>query len=194
MVVVIIIGVLATLAVPTLLARMRSARTREAASQIGMIYTSARLHAMGRGAAVLVRYNGAAGSFEVREAITGDTSKGCQMEPTTSCDNDWNAPSGSGPATWAPVKSAAFSSGAYKDMKTDMYLGSTAQATLDLCFTPMGRSFRRSGTTGAFTVNSEIYDIDVYRFVDGQQDGLRRRVAILPNGVTEILLAEDGAR
>lgn len=194
MVVVIIIGILATIAVPTLLARIRSARTREAANQIGLLYTSARLHAMGRGAAVLVRYDGSTNHFEVREAITGNTAGGCQMEPTSSCENNWNTPSGTGPTTWSSVKSLTFTNGAYRDLSTQMYLENVQQTTLDLCFTPMGRSFVRSGTTGVFLVNSGIYDVDVFRVSGGQQDGLRRRVAVLPNGTTEVLTAEDGAR
>ncbi len=69
MVVVVIIGILATIAVPQIASRMRERRTNQTAQQIALLYRNARLRAMGRGFAVLVNYDAATGAFRVLETL-----------------------------------------------------------------------------------------------------------------------------
>ena len=73
MVVVIIISVLAAIAIPQITTRMRDRRTQAAAQEVSTIYRNARLRALGRGSAVLVRYTttDTRGTLEVREAVGG---------------------------------------------------------------------------------------------------------------------------
>src|SRR5688572_14870591 len=53
--VVLIITVFAAVAIPTAVSQLRDRRMQEAARRIGMVYRQARLRALGRGSAVLVR-------------------------------------------------------------------------------------------------------------------------------------------
>src|SRR5688500_11028421 len=69
--VVVIIAIVAALAMPSITSRLRDRRIQQAAQTVAQLYSTARMRAMGRGAAVLVRYN--AGDFELREAIRGAT-------------------------------------------------------------------------------------------------------------------------
>jgi prepilin-type N-terminal cleavage/methylation domain-containing protein len=57
MVVVLIIGILASIALPSMLQRFRERRSAEAAQRVAALYRGARMRAMGRGSAVLVRYD-----------------------------------------------------------------------------------------------------------------------------------------
>src|SRR5512146_66728 len=71
-VVVIIIAVLAVMAIPTITQQMRSRRTQFAAKEVAALYRDARMRAMGRGSAVLVRFESnvtAEGRLEMREAV-----------------------------------------------------------------------------------------------------------------------------
>src|SRR5688572_2277518 len=67
--VVVIIAIVAALAMPSITSRLRERRVQQAAQTVAQIYSTARMRAMGRGAAVLVRYT--AGEFQIREAIRG---------------------------------------------------------------------------------------------------------------------------
>ncbi|HEY3668813.1 MAG TPA: prepilin-type N-terminal cleavage/methylation domain-containing protein, partial [Polyangiaceae bacterium] len=68
MVVVVIIGLLAAISLPQVVQRMRNRRGTQAVQTVAMMYRNARLRAMGRGFAVLVKYTAGVG-FEVRETL-----------------------------------------------------------------------------------------------------------------------------
>ena len=90
-VVVIIISALVVLAVPSITSQMRDRRTQRLSENVSIIYRNARMRAMGRGSAVLVRYdrsNSPEGTLEVREGVEGltaATARGCrrQLRPPT---------------------------------------------------------------------------------------------------------------
>ncbi|HSC85960.1 MAG TPA: prepilin-type N-terminal cleavage/methylation domain-containing protein, partial [Polyangiaceae bacterium] len=71
MVVVLIITILAVIAVPGISRQLANRRARTSADFIATLYRNARLRAMARGSAVLVRFDAATSRYEVREAIWG---------------------------------------------------------------------------------------------------------------------------
>src|SRR5882672_4231405 len=74
MIVVVTVGVLAAMGLPSIAARMRDRRANQAAHEISLLYRRARAMAMGRGGAVLVRFDSSGqGSVELREALNGTT-------------------------------------------------------------------------------------------------------------------------
>jgi prepilin-type N-terminal cleavage/methylation domain-containing protein len=177
MVVVMIISILAVIAVPSVVERMRERRSAEAAQRIAALYRSARLRAMGRGAAVLVRYN--AGSFSVLEATQGNVgvAAGCETLPLNSCTA----------TSWLDV--TAFDlprRGEYEGVTVsarDASDSSTATTQLDVCYTPLGRAFTRLVPANPFDPMTGVAS-----FAVGRSGGLSRTVAVLPNGVARLAL------
>jgi type IV fimbrial biogenesis protein FimT len=183
MVVVIIIGITAALASPLLLEQMRERKSRDMAQQIAMLYTSARLRAMGRGNAVMVRYNATTG-FQVVESIEGSFATGatnrnvsaeCAPTPGAGClVTDW--------ATDSQVVNRLM-------WPTTMTVnavnsGGTAVADMSICFSPGGRSFA-SFAAGA---DPAVAMVGSVRFTVQRAGGLARKVAVLPNGYSRIAL------
>jgi type IV fimbrial biogenesis protein FimT len=182
MVVVIIIAILAVIAVPTFANRMRERRVQQAAGEVASLYRSARTRALGRGAAVLVRYHADTG-FEVLESIEGASGLAerartseteCTALPGRSClHSDW---------TGDNTRSVG------KLTKTTYTMKATFDAaemeSLDVCFTPSGRSFVRGApgdplvsltTPITFRLTSAITARD-------------RDVIVLPNGTARLAL------
>src|SRR5689334_6891470 len=96
LIVVIMIGVIVTLAIPSIATQMRDRRMNQAAHQVSLVYRQARALAMGRGSAVLVHFDAGTsprGRIELREAQDIEPSH-CVSLPATSCSQaDWNAAS-----------------------------------------------------------------------------------------------------
>jgi type II secretion system protein H len=67
-VVVLIIGLCAAIATPSIASQVRERRSRDAAQRVAQLYSMARMRALGRGSAVLVRYRSAT-DFTVLESI-----------------------------------------------------------------------------------------------------------------------------
>jgi type II secretory pathway pseudopilin PulG len=182
MVVVVIITALAALAVPSILRQMRDRRTRQAAEEIASLYRQARLRALGRGAAVMVRYSSSTG-FEMREAVLGGNDPACARLPVTSCITaNWGATS----PTSQQIAQFSATAGVYAGITTSVYAasngGSGTEGTpltgLDICFTPMGRSlFAIDG--GALAPMTGVPLITVLR----DAVSLKRLVVIPPNGL-----------
>src|SRR5689334_20138349 len=140
MVVVLIIGILAAIAVPSMLERFRQRRSAEAAQRVAALYRGARMRAMGRGSAVLIRFD--KDGFKLFEALRPkrDGVDECLGEPSSSCLNtDWDQ------------DRAELSS--FDPARRSEYEGVTVTATapdgsalseFDLCFTPAGRAYQRS--------------------------------------------------
>jgi prepilin-type N-terminal cleavage/methylation domain-containing protein len=184
MVVVLIIGITAALAVPTMSAQVRERRSRDMAQQIALLYGNARMRALGRGAAVLVRYRAATG-FTVYESIQGATAAAAQNATSVTCaaqpglgclTNDWTAPD----------KSQLLTTLRPGTDLTVLARDRTAaeQTNMDICFTPLGRSFISFDTTAPSTPMVGATTVDVQRTGNGK--GLLRTVSILPNGVARL--------
>jgi type II secretion system protein H len=177
-VVVIIISVFAAMAMPTIINQLRDQRVREAAQKVASVYRQARLRAMGRGSAVLVRF--VSGRFTVFEAQMGPrhADAACAELPFSSClSTSWGTGTqrrevdGYGPAP----------SGERAAIALSMLDSSNAPvAALDVCFSPMGRVFSRESIKDedALTAMTEPY----LNVVEASGLGRTRRVLLMPNG------------
>jgi len=183
MVVVVLIGLLAAIAVPQIASRMRERRANQAAQQIALLYRNARLRAMGRGFAVLVNYSTSTG-FRVLETLPTGGVMSCTPTLPPSCTN----------TNWAVATqtrlveqfnpAASGSTGLFAGVTVNVKApdGSTTP-TLDVCFTPRGRTFNRTLPANSLDVMSGVIDVQV-----GRDSMLQRHVNVLPNGMARVAL------
>lgn len=190
-VVVVIVGLMAALATPAITAQMRDRRANQASQEIANFYRGARMRALGRGSAVLVRYQKAdpgapAGSLEVWEAVVGGDDacgpiprKGCQgfaapgeTSTTQQLLNQFN-PGIRGEYDGVDIKMLA-SGDDDDDDDEDTFL--------DVCFTPMGATYER---TSADAVMRRMRGVRVAQVTREGSAG-RRDVLILPGGSARV--------
>ncbi|HEY0466226.1 MAG TPA: type II secretion system protein [Polyangiaceae bacterium] len=184
MVVVVIIGLLAAIAVPQIAGRMRERRANQAAQQIALLYRNARLRAMGRGFAVLVNYSSATGAFRVLETLPAGYLLDCTPRLPPSCTNtDWTQPGATRLIeTFNPSLSGTVYAGVAVSVSAQP-AGDVA-SNLDLCFTPRGRTFSRLATGAPLQPMTGVIDVTV----DRGADTLQRHVNVLPNGMARVSL------
>lgn len=184
MVVVVIIGLLAAIAVPQIASRMRERRTNQAAQQIALLYRTARLRAMGRGFAVLVNYNAASGAFRVLETLPAGGLTDCTPRLPPSCLNtNWALPTATREVEhFNPSQSSGNSAGILVSVTAQP--SGTAASNLDVCFTPRGRTFSRLVTANVLQPMTGVIEIVVGRAAPM----LQRRVNLLPNGMARVAL------
>ncbi|MGE0324008.1 MAG: prepilin-type N-terminal cleavage/methylation domain-containing protein [Polyangiaceae bacterium] len=182
-VVVIIIAILAVIAIPAISKRLKDRRTSELAQRVSQTYRDARMRAMGRGGAVMVRYTvgAGAGQFTVREGVVG-TSGTCAELPSNGCNRNWNA-TDSRTMDTLTVDGA----GQYENMKVTMSDPTNSPvSSMDVCYTPLGRTFVRYSTGGAFVQLTGVPSANVSRYNGTNPVGLARQVVILPNGTSRL--------
>ena len=180
--VVTIIAICAALAIPTAVVQLRDRRVQEAARRIGIVYREARLRALGRGSAVLVRFTG--GNITVHEARVGTSvggEAGCADLPVSSCLNtNWSAPAAQRIVDGYRVPT----SGELSNLSVAITDSANAAVpNLDICFTPMGRGFaRRENTNGPFSPLADAFVATVSR------TGMTRtrQVVLMPNGTARM--------
>lgn len=188
-VVVIIVGVMAVLAIPTITGQMRSRRTQFVAKEVANLYRNGRMRAMGRGSAVLIRFDRTVdqqGRFEVREAVRGivqNQPANCERLPVSSCTLP----------TWLAAQTDSMEIAQFT-IKGRMELagirtrvrdpGNNDQTQLDVCFTPMGRAFMRYGQNNPFVAQTTVPRVMVSRVNEDTEApyGPSRWVMVLPNG------------
>jgi type IV fimbrial biogenesis protein FimT len=186
MVVVVIIGLLAAIALPQIASRMRERRTNQAAQQIALLYRNARLRAMGRGFAVLVNYNSGTGAFRVLETLPAGGVMDCVPRLPPSCSNtNWTLPT----ATREVDKfnlGQSVAAGNYQGVLVGITMqpSGSATSTLDVCFTPRGRTFSRTVPANPLDPMTGVIQITVGRAAPM----LQRQVNILPNGMARVAL------
>lgn len=172
-----VIAVFASLAIPSAVGQLRSRRVQEATRQLGIVYREARLRALGRGSAVLVRIDD--GDVTVHEARVGGVGA-CANLPMSSCLNtNWSLDGQRVVGGFAAPASGEMSS--LSVALTDS--ANNPVGDLDICFTPMGRAFVRETTdeTQAFAPLSETYVATLSR------PGTRaRRLVLMPNGTARM--------
>jgi prepilin-type N-terminal cleavage/methylation domain-containing protein len=182
MAVVLIVAIVATLASPFIVEQMRERRSRDTAQELSQVFTGGRMRALGRGAGVLVRYRSATG-FTVLESIEGSAaaiartgSATCAAQPGLGCvANNWANPGLSRQvAQYTPPAAVTV---------TMRDPSGTAQTQMDVCFTPLGRSFISFDGSPPTAPMVGAATIDVKR---NAGVGLLRTVAILPTGVARI--------
>jgi type IV fimbrial biogenesis protein FimT len=181
MVVVLIITVMAGLAIPTAIVQLRERRVQEAARKVGLLFREARLQAVGRGAAVLMRYDD--GVFTVLEARAG-TGAACPDAPVPDC---LGVPWVADPAKSRVVNSyqPVADSGDLAEMTLTLTDSTSATlSALEVCFSPNGRAFARQviddGTP--LTPMSQVYTVTLTR----KDQGRPRTLALLPNGTARL--------
>jgi type IV fimbrial biogenesis protein FimT len=184
MVVVIMIGILVALGIPSIAAQMRDRRTNQAAHEIALLYRQARARAMGRGAAVMVRFDATSSAIVMREGRNPDPANTCLGLPATSCTNtDWDDAS---PQNLKIARFVPSEMGVYDNVQLAFFdtLG-PATSVVDICFTPLGRPFWRHGLAGAFVPMTEVPYFEVTR---SGGEGIKRTVLVLPTGASRLAL------
>lgn len=183
--VVLIITIFAALSIPSAVIQMRDRRVQESARKIALVFRQARLRAMGRGAAVLVRFDGDTQAFTVHEARLGGAAldAACADLPVSSClRTPWNSNAtahrvidGHSEATTGDMSNVSI---AVSDSVNN------AVSELEICFTPMGRSFVREALNDAepFVPLAEAYVASVSR--PGRVR--TRQVVLMPNGTARL--------
>jgi type II secretory pathway pseudopilin PulG len=212
MVVVIIIGVIAALAIPTMSIARFDRLAYNDAGAIMQLFRSARTRAIARGGAVLITIgaNGATdrGTFAMFEAVApnaGGTSQGLARTPVTSCKapTDWTVL----PAVGAllntntilgldgvnlngPLENDA-------DIQTQLFVygfGSTlagARTALtgggSICWTPLGRSYIATGARSATMFAGMMPTVSPLELqVQHAKGGTYRSVLVPPNGMARL--------
>lgn len=183
--VVLIISIFAALSVPTVATQLRDRRVRESARKIALLYRQARLRAIGRGSAVLVRFS--SGQFEVHEARLGPaaTSADCSELPVASClGTTWSDTASTHLVDWHIESDSGDTAGTTLTVADS---AGTDHSDVDICFTPMGRSFVRESVSDgdSFDTLSETYVATVER------PGMPRprKVVLMPNGTARLSTA-----
>lgn len=183
MIVIVMIGVLLVLGIPTISAQMRDRRTNQAAHEVALLYRQARAVAMGRGTAVLVRYDlPPRGAITVLEAKNPGDAANCLGLPASSCnDNLWNGANSLLLGSFDPSLSSVY------DNVTLTFLNTASDTEGDLCFSPLGRPYWRNVHVGTqnFVPLAEVPRIAVSP-IDGI--GTTRTVLVLPTGASRLAL------
>lgn len=186
MVVVVIIGIMAAVAVPQIAARMRERRASQAAQQIALLFRNARLRAMGRGFSVLVNYNAATGAFTVLETLPAGGVMACVPRLPPSCTGvNWNNPAQTRVVeSFNPSKSGTTGNYAGVSVALSLQPSNTPATLLDMCFSPHGRTFTRTVAANALAPMTGTVNVTVSR----GSGTLQRRVSVLPNGMARLAL------
>ena len=185
MVVVLIVAVMATLASPQLIVLMRENRARQAAQQVAQLISTSRMRALGRGSAVIVRYRSATGFtvLESIEGVTAATARGsatCAAQPGLGClANNWTNPDLSRQVAQLVALSIV-------SLTVNNQSG-VAQTQMDICFTPLGRSFISFDGNPPTAPMVAATTVSVQRVgTSNQPVGLLRNVAVLPSGMARV--------
>ena len=183
--VVVIISVFASLAIPTAISQMRDRYVQESARDIALVFRQARLRAMGRGAAVLVRFDGGTQDFTVHEARLGAAAlnAACADLPVSSClRTAWNANDGRSRQIDSHSEATAGEMSNVNISVTDS--ADDAIGELEICFTPIGRAFVREAMNDSepFVPLAEAYVASVSR--PGKTR--TRHVVLMPNGTARL--------
>ncbi|MEO7112910.1 MAG: prepilin-type N-terminal cleavage/methylation domain-containing protein [Polyangiaceae bacterium] len=205
MTVVILIGILSALALPSMLGMSIDEHVYGDANALNDLFREARTHAIGRGAAVMVAMDSSTGTFTAYEAVQPNPGiiGGQNSLPLSSCR---------APTNWAlndNTSGAAQSAQQFRQVNingpfettngiaTTIYSTSSgalaAETTAYLCFTPLGRTYLLDGGNvqlGMFDAAAPMsasLQIQVARTNAGGPIGLVRSVLVPPNGVTRML-------
>jgi type IV fimbrial biogenesis protein FimT len=185
-----VIGVLVAAASPSFMQWMKDKRVTDAAMNIADLYRMARARAMGRGAAVTVRWDAnaatptaanPAGHFSMREAIAGPLDPFNAQRPLSSCrtptfaDNDTMSRFIQGFDERRKRYAPALASFIYGQGNTPAYA--------DICFTPRGRVFIRTTPGGAFEPLNGVPRVEILN----QDDGMRRQIIVPPTGNARVV-------
>ena len=189
MVVVVIIAVLATIAVPLFSQRMRQRAVQQTAASMAEIFRGARTRALGRGAAVMVTA-GPNGAFTVLEGVRGTTAAtaggivNCGALPTRGCtNNDWGTLGGG--AVIGTARDIGGIAANTTDYTTAVTIDGVAQTTVNVCFSPGGRTFVN---TSSIWTEANWIPLTSVVVITVTANNRPYRVVVLPNGTARIAL------
>jgi type II secretion system protein H len=184
--VVAMVGITAAVAIPGVTSRMRDRRVSEAAQRVAQTYGDARMRALGRGSAILVRFE--SGRFRLREAQRGPLSldPACAALPVSSCTTtNWNDSTAGQYRDLTGLDLSLRSEYGTGSSKVEVSLQNEAGTPLpnfDVCFTPSGRAFSRSNFA------QDLLPLSAATTAEVERSGFRtRRVLVLPNGRARVL-------
>jgi len=183
MVVVVIIGIVAAIAMPQIVNRLRERRSAQAAEEIALLYRNARLRALGRGFPVLVRYSDAAG-FTVLEAQP--VAENCTARlPPTCLNAAWaTAASVRQVGVFNPVSSGTTGTFANVVVSVTTQPGNVAAPTHETCYSPHGKVYSRVVAANTFVPLAGVVDVNVNR----GSNTLPHHVTVLSNGMARLAL------
>ena len=214
MVVVILIGILTMMAIPTMGEARYNARTLDDATQIAELYREGRTRAMGRGAAMLVQMasansfgsvtatpsaaSGGLGLFLLYEAQVAGTAAGGSAllplpggSPLSSCG---------APATnWASIITNSAATALMDEINlnkggevnamlwTTLHDGSASTPAVgSLCYTPLGRAYYQATATPVFTPGVGLFHGELQIAVQRSETG-----GLHPTGLTRTVVVPD---
>jgi type IV fimbrial biogenesis protein FimT len=190
LIVIALISLLAVVASPTFIKMVRERRAARAGSTLIDYMRTARTMAIGRGQPMLFGWRGSGntGFFEIWEPIVTKNSSVCSCSTTpwrttsaTTCQN-------------RQLTSFNLQNGMYQDTYLSFYDESGASQTgADICFSPTGRMYLRTGTstsvTGAFLpVMGVPTFVAQYKEATTPVVGVGRTVYLMPNGTARMQL------
>jgi type II secretory pathway pseudopilin PulG len=203
MVVVILIGILAVTAIPSMSNARFDRRTYDDASQVAELFRTARTRAIGRGASMLIAMNppgtvGTRGRFELWEAqVTAGAPVGLGLvgTPMTSCSAPtvWYAP---GTPTKYFVDAVDMNGNFENNVNAGITSSINDPANVNLpgaytCVTPLGRWYYSAGVTAPVFIPgatmSGALQIVVTRSDTNGKVGISRTVYVPPSGATRII-------
>lgn len=178
--VIVMIGAMAALASPLFIDVLRDRRVGQGATQAAEVYRLARARALGRGAAVMVRWTAGPGpgegSLVMREAIQGGANGPL---PTSNCTTtDWATASTDSRA----VTHLDFRTGSFGLAEFSMADASGPIAASEFCFSPRGRTFYR--TTAGWSPLADVPRLTVRN----TRTSAIRVVYVPPNGAARLAL------
>jgi prepilin-type N-terminal cleavage/methylation domain-containing protein len=186
MVVVVIIAILATIAVPLFVSQIRECSVIGAANSIGDIFRGVRTRALGRGVAILVTAR-ADGSVDVLEGVEGTvtaTNAGraeCGNLPMRGCTtNNWGNLGSSGVIGNARRVGGVAAS---TDYTTTVRLGTVAVSPVNVCFSPGGRTFVNLTNTWN---PANWQPLTTVLTLSITSSGRTRNITVLPNGTARL--------
>jgi type II secretory pathway pseudopilin PulG len=179
--VIVIIGLLATLATPSFIAMMRDRRVTQVGVMMADTYREARTRSLARGLAVAVRWqsdgNGK-GTLEIREAIMLLPGLG---KPAVCHTADWSTAS----ADTRRVSVHNYASSIYELAGIKLVTeGGVDTPFGEMCFAPEGRTYVRYSDNGVFTALTGVPHFEIIN----TSTQLKRTVYLPPNGVARLAL------
>lgn len=189
MVVVVIIGLFAALAVPSIVSLVRDQRTRRESQAITNVFRQARARSLGRGSAVNINFTtsavgaGTRADFVTLEAVTGSL-------PDPQCRGfDWTT--GVRIAHYYPSLVNGQPDTQITAEVNDAGLGApTGTAYVDVCYTPKGRLFQRVAAGDPFEPMVGRVSFSAQR-LDGPSMapvGIIRTILVNDDGTTRLVL------
>jgi Tfp pilus assembly protein FimT len=189
MVVVVIIGVLTVLAVPSMLGGQNEKRAFQAAADVSAILREGRARAMGRGMAIAATLDSTGSEMHVvlYEDPLSVTVAGTTFEQVGGCKGtDWT--------TATEVGRVDIAGGIYTQIgvKSRILIGGVQKTKAVVCFAPSGRTFMGEQVTSPndlykYSGMIDVMEIEVARKPGGTQAGVARSVVFTPSGATRIV-------